>query len=96
MSWPDIDDIEAALDINAALNTGVFADPYKKCSTCGHWVDGVQDAAGGLMLVPCGHRGDYQDVCPSWSPVSGCGCAEYSKRHPDQPIVHEMRPVSRS
>ncbi len=66
----------------------LFADPYKRCVTCRAWVDGTD----GLTLIPCGHRSDYTDVCPSWSPVDGCGCAEYSHRNPDNPISHEMRP----
>lgn len=70
----------------------VFADPYKKCLKCGEWIDGAIDAPGPLLLSPCEHRSDYRDVCPSWSPVDGCGCAEYSARHPMRPIVHEMRP----
>ena len=71
-----------------------YADPYKKCLKCGNWIDGALDAPGPLILVPCEHQSDYRDVCPSWSPVDGRGCAEYSARHPEAPIVHEMRPPS--
>lgn len=76
------------------FNTINFADPYKKCLQCGAWVDGALDAPGPLILVPCEHQSDYRDVCPSWSPVDGCGCADYSSRHPEKPIAHEMRPVA--
>ena len=67
-----------------------FSDPYKKCLKCGNWIDGY--LKGTLILTPCEHEGDYRDVCPSWSPVDGCGCAAYSADHPDRPIVHDMRP----
>lgn len=67
----------------------LFADPYKKCLQCGSWVDG---ATSGATLIPCGHRSDYRDVCPSWGPVDGCDCAGYSARHPEDPISHDMRP----
>lgn len=53
-----------------------FADPYKQCKQCGQWVDGVLDAPGPLMLVPCEHESDYRDLCPSWGPVDGCQCLE--------------------
>lgn len=73
-------------------NTVEFADPYKKCRQCNDWVDGYLDMpTGRLTLVPCEHESDYRNVCPSWSPVDGCGCADYSARHPDRPIAHEMR-----
>ncbi len=66
----------------------MFADPYKKCLTCDGWVDGADDNS----LIPCGHRIKYTDVCPSWSPVTGCGCAAYNATNPDDPIHHDMRP----
>jgi len=53
----------------------MFADPYKKCVECGRWVNGAVEGIGPLVLVPCGHRSDYRDVCPSWSPIDGCTCA---------------------
>ena len=68
-----------------------FADPYKKCLRCDAWVDGVLDAPGPAIVLPCEHESGYRDACPSWSPVTGCGCAEFTAQHPDQPIVHEMR-----
>jgi hypothetical protein len=68
-----------------------FADPYKKCLTCGGWIDGYLDNPGRPILTPCEHDAGYRDVCPSWSPVDGCGCAAYSARHPGDPIVHETR-----
>ncbi len=68
-----------------------FADPYKKCLACGGWIDGSSQGAGPLVVIPCGHTQGYRDVCPSWSPVDGCGCAEYTARHPGHPISHDMR-----
>lgn len=67
-----------------------FSDPYKKCRTCGAWVDGALTGPGPLVLVPCGCQSDYDDLCPSWGPVDGCTCANY----PDSPIQHDMRPPS--
>jgi hypothetical protein len=52
-------------------NATLFADPHKKCSQCGDWVDGALDAPGPLTLVPCEHQSDYRDVCPSWGPHAG-------------------------
>ncbi len=69
-----------------------FADPYKQCGQCGGWIDGaVLVALGRQILLPCEHRGPYVDVCPSWSPVDGCGCAAYTAQHPDDPISHPVR-----
>lgn len=67
-----------------------FADPYKQCGQCKAWVDGFNETNN--HLVPCGHHADYIDLCPSWSPVTGCGCAEYSAQHPGSPVSHAMRP----
>lgn len=73
-------------------NTIDFADPYKRCVRCSAWIDGVLDTLGPTVVVPCEHTSGYRDVCPSWSPVDGCGCADYNARHPDDPIIHPMRP----
>lgn len=58
-----------------------FADPFKKCRVCDEWVDGYIVApslyhAEDGENSPCRHRG-YIDLCPSWSPVSGCRCAKF-------------------
>lgn len=66
-------------------NAIYFSDPYKKCLQCGEWIDGVLDAPGPSILVPCEHRAEYRDLCASWGPVDGCTC-------PDG--WHEMRPRS--
>lgn len=55
-------------------NAVVFADPYKTCNQCGGWITGVLDHSTTLILVPCEHRSDYTDHCPSWGPVDGCSC----------------------
>lgn len=62
-------------------NATLFADPYKKCEQCNGWIDGALDVPGPLMLVPCEHRSNYRDVCPSWGPVDGCTCAAADIRH---------------
>lgn len=49
-----------------------FANPFLVCVRCGAQVIGVS----GLRNLPCGHRGDYQNRCLSWSPVDGCSCVE--------------------
>lgn len=51
-----------------------FADPYKRCTACGAWVDGVLDTDGPMIVVPCEHQAHYRDVCASWGPVDGCTC----------------------
>lgn len=60
-----------------------FADPYKRCLTCGQWVDGYLDKPGPVMVIPCEHEANYEDVCPSWGPVDGCTCPPGS--HPVRP-----------
>lgn len=66
-----------------------FADPYKMCDYCGAWITGVLDAPGPIILVPCGHRANYTDQCPSWGPVDGCACVEHlgHKPHGEPPQV---------
>lgn len=65
----------------------MFADPYKICDECDEWIDGAFRVPGGLILLPCHHRADYTDVCPSWSPVDGCRCVEHLGRR-----AHPLRP----
>ena len=57
------------------------ANPYLACVKCGQRVEAFHDDAcgcpesgGPLLLMPCMHRNDYRDTCPSWSPVDGCQC----------------------
>lgn len=64
-----------------------FADPYKKCLECNGWVDGVLDAPGPTIVLPCEHRSEYRDMCSSWSPVDGCTCAAFG-------WTHEMRTLA--
>lgn len=58
-----------------------FADPYELCRQCGDWIDGFLNCEGPTIVIPCEHRSDYRDVCPSWGPVDGCRC-EILVRHP--------------
>lgn len=59
-----------------------FADPYMTCNHCGVWVPSWHnpDACGcgdeGWENHPCGHQAGATSVCPSWSPVDGCTCAD--------------------
>jgi hypothetical protein len=53
-----------------------YANPYLVCNDCGGWVTGGTSVVGEpLILIPCEHTQGYEYVCPSWSPVSGCTCA---------------------
>ena len=62
----------------SVYNTIEFADPFKQCVQCGAWVDGVLCIEGSAWEnLPCGHAADYRSLCPSWSPVDGCCCAEH-------------------
>ena len=60
------------------------ANPFLACATCGKRAEafhddrcGCPESGGPLLLMPCFHRSDYQDLCPSWGPVDGCQCAEH-------------------
>ncbi len=76
-----------------------FADPYKVCTTCGGWVTGAREwppgTEHGPENEPCGHPG-YESVCPSWSPVRGCQCAEFLGRvvHAEPPSADPRRSVA--
>ena len=51
-----------------------FANPYIACGECGRrvtWHSGVG------LNEPCGHRADFNSVCPGWSPVNGCNCQKH-------------------
>lgn len=57
------------------------ANPFLECARCGRQVEafhddncGCDESGGALLLMPCMHRSDYRDTCPSWSPVDGCQC----------------------
>jgi hypothetical protein len=60
--------------------TSTPANPYLRCTTCGTRVEQfthIGDGEGPVGFEPCGHRGvDYDNVCPSWSPVDGCTCTQ--------------------
>jgi hypothetical protein len=66
-----------------------FADPYKRCRTCGEWIEGVQEWSGSLSDTnhPCGHPLGYDDLCPSWGPVDGCTCPPGSHAVPPNGAV---------
>jgi hypothetical protein len=57
------------------------ANPFLACRQCGKRAGQFHDPAcgcelsGGLQpLMPCFHRADYDDLCPSWGPADGCQC----------------------
>lgn len=60
------------------------ANPFLTCGMCGERVEtfhddecGCSESGGPLLLMPCFHRSDYDDLCPSWGPVDGCQCREH-------------------
>lgn len=58
-----------------------FANPFLVCDECGIGVERWHNEQacgchGGYSLSPCGHVG-VTSLCPSWSPVDGCRCAEH-------------------
>lgn len=58
-----------------------LANPYLTCLTCRKpvtaWHDPDKCGCGrGDWNEPCGHAAGITSVCPSWSPVDGCQCAE--------------------
>lgn len=62
------------------VNTIDPANPYLVCDQCKAWVDHFShtgEGQGPVRNEPCGHVGGYSNVCPSWSPVDGCRCAEH-------------------
>lgn len=67
------------------------ANPYLVCGQCGTRVEefhddrcGCSESDGPLWLMPCDHRGDYRDLCPSWNPVDGCCCLEHLGQVPHE------------
>lgn len=57
------------------------ANPFLACQQCGKRAEAFHDDACGCELsgglqppMPCFHRADYDDLCPSWGPVDGCRC----------------------
>ena len=79
-----------AVDTASTTTVVTYADPYKQCCECGGWVTGAWDRSGPLTVLPCGHQGDYRDVCPSWGPVDDCQCVEHlgSREHEVPPNGH--------
>lgn len=58
----------------------VPANPYLVCNQCQGWITAFEDTGeneGPVTNLPCGHRADYSNRCPSWSPVDGCSCLEH-------------------
>lgn len=62
-----------------------FANPHLVCTDCRRPVPAWHnpdacgcdpEVFGPFWNVPCGHRAGITSVCPSWSPVDGCQCAE--------------------
>ncbi|MFD1832431.1 hypothetical protein ACFSJS_22690 [Streptomyces desertarenae] len=72
-----------------------FANPYLVCSACGQpvprWHDDTKcGCAAGWWNDPCGHRADFDSVCPSWDPVDGCQCAEKLGHVPHPPAPQQQ------
>jgi hypothetical protein len=58
------------------------ANPFLACATCGKRAEAFHDDRCGCgitrpMNMPCGHYGDYGNLCPSWGPADGCQCQEH-------------------
>lgn len=69
-----------------------YANPYLVCLVCGEPVaashtDTACGCTSGSWNVPCGHPVGITSLCPSWSPVDGCQCAQQigSVDHPVVP-----------
>lgn len=52
----------------------VPANPHLACAACGARVEWWPDTPGPVVNMPCGHTGEFDSVCMSWGPVSGCTC----------------------
>lgn len=77
-----------------------FANPYLQCDQCDQRTTGFHDAdrcgcavgalgeyeRTGYYNLPCGHRAGVTSVCPSWSPVDGCCCADHLGYVPHGPV----------
>lgn len=71
-----------------------FADPYLVCGRCGEpvtaWHDPDQCGPGcdlPAMNLPCEHRVNLVNTCPSWGPVDGCQCQEQLGHVPHPPAT---------
>lgn len=64
-----------------------FANPWLRCTRCGQPATGFHDPQQcgcdltGFHLEPCEHKAGALSVCPSWSPVDGCQCADQQADH---------------
>ena len=47
------------------------ANPHLVCDECGEQVKQFDAGEGPPTNRPCGHRADYTNACPEWSPVDG-------------------------
>ena len=71
------------------------ANPFLSCQVCHKRVEafhdhegcGCPESHGGPLLMPCFHRSDYDDLCPSWGPVDGCQCQEYLGHVPHPAVL---------
>ena len=66
-----------------------YADPFLICEECGLRAEGYVHSPGheeDFENWPCRHRAPIKSLCPSWSPVDGCRCAEVFGRV-DHPAV---------
>lgn len=68
------------------------ASPFLACGTCGKRAEAFHDDRCGCdetgpVNMPCGDRGEYSDLCPSWSPVDGCQCLAHLGRVPHPAVL---------
>jgi hypothetical protein len=68
------------------------ANPFLACATCGKRAEAFHDdecgcGETGRVNMPCFHRGDYSDLCPSWGPVDGCQCLAHLGHIPHPAVL---------
>lgn len=68
------------------------ANPFLACGTCGKRAEAFHDdrcgcGETGPVNMPCFHRGDYDDLCPSWGPVDGCQCLAHLGHVPHPAVL---------
>lgn len=73
-----------------------LANPFLVCLRCRRGVSAWHDsercgcrAEGAGANLPCGHAAGVESVCPSWSPIGGCGCGR-TLGMVDHPTIPEL------